>query len=58
MAESASHVHTMRAAVGIAVAERPSGYPWPCSINAQFQFTADAGTVFRIDVELDPYLRR
>jgi hypothetical protein len=28
-------------------------------INVQFQFTADAGTVFRIDdVELDPYLRR
>ncbi len=28
-------------------------------INAQFQFTADAGTIFRIDdVELDPYLRR
>jgi hypothetical protein len=28
-------------------------------INVQFQFTADAGTVFHIDdVELDPYLRR
>jgi len=28
-------------------------------INAQFQFTADPGTTFRIDdVELDPYLRR
>jgi hypothetical protein len=28
-------------------------------INVQFQFTADAGAVFRIDdVELDPYLRR
>lgn len=28
-------------------------------INVQFQFTADPGTVFRIDdVELDPYLRR
>ena len=28
-------------------------------INVQFQFTADAGTVFHIDdVEIDPYLRR
>jgi len=28
-------------------------------INVQFQFTADAGTVFHVDdVELDPYLRR
>jgi hypothetical protein len=32
---------------------------WPSPLNAQFQFTADAGTIFRIDdVELDPYLRR
>jgi hypothetical protein len=28
-------------------------------VNAQFQFTADPGTSFRIDdIELDPYLRR
>jgi hypothetical protein len=28
-------------------------------LQAQFQFTADPGTVFRIDdIELDPYLRR
>ena len=28
-------------------------------ISVQFQFTSDAGTVYRIDdVELDPYLRK